>query len=114
MSEKPRCLETRRTPYALKRRRYNNGLVTYELPETVVRSIGKRTVKRWMDTYKNGELLRSRSAELRAQVIARDGWKATAVAHDLGITEARVRQIRKELEAKQVAALAPKEELCTL
>jgi len=49
---------------------------------------------------------RRQSFELRQAVIAREGVKATAVAHELGITEARVRQIRKEL-CKPSAASGP-------
>lgn len=75
-------------------RRYN----TFELPETVVRALGITTVRGYLRAWKQGEEIRARAAKLRYEVSLRDGWKATAVAHDLGVTEARVRQIRKEFQ----------------
>lgn len=98
-----KCLETRTGPDGLKRRRYrqNDGtrLTTVEVPLSVLRSIGMTRVRQATATWQRGEERRARAAELRATVIERlqqPRAKPTAIAHELGCTEARVRQIRQE------------------
>lgn len=97
-----KILETRKRDagftYRLYRRDDGSTFATYELPATVLKSIGMGRVMLFMQVYRRGEKARMRAAQLRAAVAERKGWKATAVAHELGITEARVRQIRKELQ----------------
>lgn len=97
-----KILETRKrasgATYRLYRRDDGSTLATYELPATVLKSIGMGKVMLFLQVYQRGEKARERAAKLRAAVAERKGWKATAVAHDLGVTEARVRQIRKELQ----------------
>jgi hypothetical protein len=96
-----KILETRKRSagftYRLYRRDDGTTLATYEVPATVLKSVGMGKVMLFLEVYRRGEAMRARVAKLRAAVAERKGWKATAVAHDLGVTEARVRQIRKEL-----------------
>ena len=93
-----KLLETRKrasgATYRLYRRDDGSTLATYEVPATVLKSVGTGKVMHFLEVYRRGEAARERAAKLRAAVAERNGWKATAVAHDLGITEARVRQIR--------------------
>ena len=93
-----KILETRKrasgATYRLYRRDDGSTLATYELPATVLKSIGMGKVMLFLQVYQRGEKVRERAAKLRAAVAERKGWKATAVAHELEITEARVRQIR--------------------
>jgi hypothetical protein len=94
-----RVLETRRLRSGIKRRTYSDGdrkVSTYELPSSVVKAIGMRRVEELLATWRRGEDARIKAATLRKEVLARPGWKSTALAHHLNVTEARVRQIRKE------------------
>ena len=102
---KMRCLETRETPDGLKRRRYEvagvrERVTTYEVPAQVLRALGMRSVREHLAAFHRGLLAREKAARLKDAVRERDDWKATAVAHELGITEARGREIRKELRSK--------------
>lgn len=101
---KMRCLETRETPDGLKRRRYEvegvrERITTYEVPAQVLRAIGIARVRQHVGAFYRGLEAREKAAMLKDEVRKREDWKATAIANDLGITEARVRQIRKELAA---------------
>ena len=95
-----KCLETRATPDALKRRRYRlddgRSLHTMELPTSVIRAIGARKVRECMAVWRRGEKQRERAQRLRDLVA--QGIKPTAIAHILGVTEQRVRQVRKVME----------------
>lgn len=90
-----KCIETRRRE-GFVYRRYNTGDITYEVPRSVVAGLGMRKFKDAINTVLRGVARKEKAREVRAAVRSRAGWKATAVAHELGITEARVRQIRKE------------------
>lgn len=92
-----KVLETRVRKDGLKYRRLEDGTWTVEMPLTVMRALGTAKVREAMATFQRGAAMRERAAKLRAEVAAREGWKATAVAHDLGTTEARVRQIRRSM-----------------
>jgi hypothetical protein len=93
-----KCLETRTRADGLKRRRYARqglpNLTTLEVPLTVLKAIGMEKIEAALETHRRGDRARAAAAATRAAVLARQGVKATAVAHELGITEARVRQIR--------------------
>lgn len=95
-----KCLETRATPDALKRRRYwlddGRSLHTVELPTSVIRAIGARKVRECMAVWRRGELQRERAQRLKDLVTL--GVKPTAIAHALGVTEQRVRQVRKAMK----------------
>ena len=91
-------IETRkREDGAIRRRRLlPNGqtLTTLEVPMSVVLSFGVREFAAAMARWNRGELAREATARLRVEILARADWKATAVAYELGCSEARVRQIR--------------------
>ncbi|MGA0895608.1 MAG: hypothetical protein ACO3S5_13370 [Ilumatobacteraceae bacterium] len=100
---KMRCLETRETPDGFRRRRYEvdgmrERITTYEVPAQVLRAIGMSLVRQRIEVFRRGLMAREKAAMLKDEVRKREDWKATAVAHELGITEARVRQIRQELK----------------
>lgn len=92
-----KCLETRRR-HGMRWRRYRTPegatRTTYEVPEAALRGLGMSKVIAAVAAANRGEALREQAARLRAAVLARAGVKATAVAHELDCTEARVRQIR--------------------
>lgn len=100
-----KCAETRKTPYGIKRRRYKRpgreDLTTYEIPETVARAIGLKRIAETMAKWKRGEVHREVSAYRREFVRQRLDWKPTAIAHDLGLSDARVKQIIKEILNEQ-------------
>lgn len=99
---KDKVLETREVGTHAKRRRYETPkgerYTTFEIPVTVLRTLGWGKFMDALAQYGRGRMQRERSAATVGEVLARKGIKATAVAHELGITEARVRQIRKEIE----------------
>ena len=95
-----KCLETRkRGGMTVRRYERDDGqrVSTYEVPVAVIKALGMKKFREALVTYARGEAARQAAVARRDAVLARPGWKATAVAHDLGITEARVRQIRAGL-----------------
>lgn len=97
-----KCIETRKRD-GFTYRRYmgpNGPVATYEVPIAVVRNIGMQAFKDAAAMVARGVERRRRAAEVREAVTKRlaAGWKPTAIAHDLGISDARVRQIRKEVK----------------
>lgn len=97
-----KCLETRTTPEGWKRRRYERDdgtrYSTLEVPASVITALGRGAAALATETWRRGEVARERAAFLKREIAARPDWKATALAHELNITEARVRQIRKGLK----------------
>ena len=97
-----KCLSTRTRPDGVKLRRYERPglprITTVEVPVSVMRAVGgwKQLPER-MEIFLRGDTARQRAAHVRATVAARPDWKSTALAHELGISEQRVRQIRREL-----------------
>ena len=79
-----------------RRRVADDGLIviTMEVPKAVLSLLGRAALNRAMDTWRRGQETRVQAALLRQQVLDRAGWKATAVAHELGCSETRVRQLR--------------------
>lgn len=96
-----RCLETRATAEGWRRRRYEDESgrrwTTLELPIEVLRSVGMGRLHECSRAHQRGVEQRERARQLREEVARRDGWKVAAIAHDLGVTEMRVRQIRAEM-----------------
>jgi hypothetical protein len=96
-----RVAETRKTPYGIKRRRYKrpgaDDLTTFEIPEAVARGIGLKVIAEAMARWKRGETQREMAAYRREFIRQRIGTKPTAIAHELGVTDARVKQIIKEI-----------------
>lgn len=99
---KPRCLETRTKAGARWRRyRFPDGHIetTFELPSSVVSQIGRAKVLELCAAYAAQRPMRER-AWARRQKIERlllAGTKPTAIAHETGVTETRVKQIRAEM-----------------
>jgi hypothetical protein len=94
-----KCLETRTRPDGIKARRYElddgRRTTTFELPASVVKAIGLKRVQEFMEIWQRGEKQRSRRQ--RIEELLRERVKPTAIAHEVGCTEERVRQIRKEM-----------------
>lgn len=69
---------------------------TYELPETVVGHFGHGKVLEILATTARGVVRRREAVRRRVQALTMlgRGVRASTVARELGITEARVRQIR--------------------
>lgn len=92
-----KVLETRTRQDGIVRRRYrvaaDRCVTTYELPESVVAAMGRQRLERIMARYNLAEQKRQRSDRIR-ELLAQ-GWKPTAIAHELGISEAAVRYWRK-------------------
>lgn len=98
-----KCLETRVRADGIRTRRYEltdgRRITTMELPATVVKAIGANQASKYMAIWQRGEIKRAQTHLRRQRVeeLLRQGIKPTAVAHEVGITEERVRQIRKEM-----------------
>lgn len=74
-------------------------LTTLELPETVVKALGKERVHRYMKVWQRGEALRA-AANARRQRVAEmlgQGISTASIAAEVGCTRVRVRQIELEL-----------------
>lgn len=99
-----KCLETRTRPDGIKARRYQlddgRRITTFELPATVIKGIGLKRVQEFMEIWQRGEKARSDSHSRRQRIEAMlaENIKPTAIAHEVGVTEERVRQIRKEMQ----------------
>lgn len=99
-----RVLETRTLGPGVKRRRYERSdgsrYTTVEVPLTVLRSLGgAKRLEETVAAWHRGEQSRAVSKTRRARIetLLRQGVKPTAIAHEVGVSEQRVRQIRKSL-----------------
>lgn len=99
-----RVLETRTLRPGMKRRRYENSdgsrYWTVEVPLTVLRAVGSaKRIDAALDKWHRGEQARAlaRTRQARAESLLRDGVKPTAIAHELAVSDARVRQWRAAL-----------------
>jgi hypothetical protein len=98
-----KCLETRARADGIKMRRYEledgRRTTTFELPVTVIKAIGLKRVQEFMEIWQRGEKQRTGSHARRQRIeeLLREKVKPTAIAHEVGCTEERVRQIRKEM-----------------
>jgi DNA-directed RNA polymerase specialized sigma subunit len=94
-----RCLEVRARDDGIKRRTYllDNGckVRTYEVPEQVIAELGKSKLAKALAIAKRVQANHARQQLIKQRV--REGVKPTAIAHEFGVSEQRVRQIRKEL-----------------
>ena len=98
-----RVLSTRlKVPGIIVRRREclrcEDRFTTFEVAEVVVRKFGLKAFLERAAFNQSTLAARSARADRRARIEERlrAGWKPTAIAHDTGVTEARVRQIRAE------------------
>jgi hypothetical protein len=98
-----KCLETRMRPNGLRMRRYlmddGRKLVTYEMPATVIKSVGLGKIEHYMSAWQRGEAKRAESRQRRLTIesMLREKIKPLAIAFEVGVTETRVRQIRQEM-----------------
>lgn len=99
-----KCLETRTRKDGIKSRRYQledgRRITTFELPATVIKGIGLKRVQEFMEIWQRGEKARSESHSRRQRIeeMLAENIKPTAIAHEVGVTDQRVRQIRKEMQ----------------
>lgn len=99
-----KCLETRTRADGIKARRYEledgRRITTLELPATVIKAMGLKRVQEFMEIWQRGEKQRTESQARRQRIVEmlQQDIKPTAIAHEVGVTEARVRQIRKEIK----------------
>lgn len=93
-----KVLETRkRAGYVY--RRYDNGSATFEVPVSVIRAWGMKSFRTAVAAVLRGQASRSLAA-LRRRLVTRalrDGQPINQIAAEVGITPARVRQIRNEV-----------------
>lgn len=93
-----KCLETRTRRSGIVYRQYETDdgkrYSTYEIPVSVAKTIGTVKLQAAMARWRRGEVKRARAEMIREQVLADPKIKAVVLSHMLGITEARVRQIR--------------------
>lgn len=100
-----RVLSTRQGVHGTTVRRYElpdgRRVSTIELPMTIVGNVGRSTIATIMGKFHRGEERRRATQLLRQRVEHMLGpdlsGKPTAIAHELGVTETRVRQIRAEI-----------------
>lgn len=97
-----RCLETRKLVNGLRRRTYitpeGTRVVTYEVPKCVLTALGDKRLAEVLAGHARGEDTHALAARRRAYVAANISVKSTALAAELGISEARVRQIKNQLK----------------
>lgn len=99
-----KCLETRMRADGIRTRRYElddgRRMTTFELPATVIKGIGIKRVQEFMQIWQRGEKARAETKTRRERIVELldQKIKPTAIAFEVGVTEARVRQIRKEIE----------------
>lgn len=108
-----KCLETRTRPDGIKSRRYQledgRRITMLEVPATVLKAIGMSKVQEAMQIWQRGEKQRSKSHARRQRIeeMLAAGIKPTAIAFEVGCTDQRVRQIRKEMENGKRISAAP-------
>lgn len=99
-----KCIETRTREVGVVYRRYRDAAgdvhVTYEVPAAVLRAVGMGRVRRIIKTAQAGARRRKEAKERKARVasLLREGKTVTEVARLVGVTEARIRQLRTELK----------------
>lgn len=101
-----RVLETRTVAPGMRRRRYEraNGTrySTVEIPLTVLKRVSSAAqIDAALAAWHRGEASRALAVErqVRAETLLRQGVKPTAIAHELGVSDQRVRQWRAALRA---------------
>ena len=94
-----KCLETRQRDDGIKRRTYllesGRKVRMYEVPPQVIAELGKKRLAEAMAKWRRVEESKSRQDNIKQRI--REGVKPTAIAHEFGVTEQRVRQIRKTI-----------------
>lgn len=99
-----KCLETRTRSDGIRTRRYElddgRRITMLEVPATVLKALGMTKAQEAMAIWQRGEKQRAETHARRKRVVELldQNVKPTAIAHEVGCTEQRVRQIRKEIE----------------
>lgn len=99
-----KCLETRTRRDGVVRRRYvladGRPLTTYEIPATVFKTFSRKQMAEAIARFNRGEKKRAESAALSNWIVRllRQGIKPAAIAHEVGVSEAYVRHLRKKIE----------------
>lgn len=100
-----KCLEVRERDDGIKRRTYllesGRKVRTYEVPATVLAQLGKKRVAEAMEQWRRVQERDARQDKIRERIA--QGVKPTAIAHEFGVTEQRVRQIRKSMKEGKAA-----------
>ncbi len=95
-----KCLETRDVVPGMRRRRYSlpdgRRVTTYEVPATVLRGMGMSKALQQLEIWQRAEAGRNRQSLIKQRL--REGVKPDAIAHEFGVTEQRVRQLRKAID----------------
>lgn len=96
-----KCLEVRERDDGVKRRTYllesGRKVRTYEVPEQVLMQLGRKKLAEVLEIARRVEACHARQDMIKERI--REGVKPIAIAHEFGVTEQRVRQIRKELRS---------------
>lgn len=97
-----KCLEVRKREDGVTRRRYETPdgrrITTMEVPAPVLAEMGPRRLAEALARWRRGEASRARI--VRIEQLLREGWKPTAIAHEVGCSDSRVCQIRAKLKEK--------------
>lgn len=95
-----KCLETRKRKDGLRFRRYRTDdgrtITTFEVPTTVLRAFSMPKVQAQLEAWERGQERQARRVQVEARI--RQGIKPTAIAHEFGLTDQRVRQIKKAMQ----------------
>ena len=70
-------------------------VTTYELPTAVLAVVSMKRLRAQLGAFNRAEETRARIVQIKARLA--QGVKPTAIAHEFGITDQRVRQIRGEM-----------------
>lgn len=98
-----KCLETRNRKDGLRFRRYRTDdgrtVTTFEVPTTVLRAFSMPKVYAQLQAWERGQERKGRRLLIEQRI--KEGVKPTAIAHEYGVTDQRVRQIRKAMEERE-------------
>jgi hypothetical protein len=102
-----KCLETRTRKDGIVRRRYllANGRshTTYEIPATVYKAFSTKRMTEVIAAFNRGEKKRAESYELAERIfnMLHQGIKPSAIAHEVGVSDTYVRQLRAKIASKE-------------
>ena len=99
-----RVLETRSRADGLRARRYlmpdGSRLVTWEIPAAVIKGVGLQRVRDAMAAWLRGQKNRASSSVRlhRIEELLGQGVKPTAIAHEVGVSDSYVCQVRRAMK----------------
>lgn len=95
-----KCIETRVRQDGIRRRVYitddGRRVRTYEVPQQVLSEMGKKMLAEALRKAAVVEHRAKRKVQIMQRI--REGVKPLAIAHEFGVTDERVRQIRREMK----------------